>query len=334
MPQTIQTRDEHQLAQQLLKHWSITPRGVELITNETNAMFRVDTADGQCFALRIGHTRVCHDQDETRSELAWLAALDADTDLFVPRVVRTIDDDVLVPIENAGPWRNATLFEWMPGETVGEDLTEASAGAIGVLMADLHEHAGGFKLPDGCRVRRGDRVLPWSSRDFTCREPVLLFEERHRELYMPKMREAYEQGYALADHAISTLWASGVTPRLIHNDFHPWNLRRHEQRVGALDFEDLVLGYPVQDIATFWYYLTLREDGEQLAFDFRDGYESRRPWPVESAGRLHTLVIGRGLVLANFLLAGIDDYGPEKVRDWLERIGQRLVLWTAEHNRS
>jgi len=330
MPEATQTRDADHLARELLEHWPVEPRCVECIGDESNAIYRIESADNTQYALRIGHARVCHDEDETRAELAWLADLITSTTMFVPRIVRTRANDVLVPIAIDGPWRNATLFEWMPGETIGEQLDETTASDIGTLMAELHEHAGSFALPDGHRVRNGNRVLPWSSNEFSVREPVLLFEDRYRDLYADDMRDTYERAFAHADQAISTLWASGGKPRLIHNDIHPWNLRRDDQRIGVFDFEDLVLGYPVQDIATFWYYLSLREDGESLAYAFRDGYDSRRPWPVESAKRLNALVAGRGLVLANFLLAGIEEYGPDKVRGWLERIGERLVLWTAD----
>ena len=42
--------------------------------------------------------------------------------------------------------------------------------------------------------------------------------------------------------------------RILHNDLHQWNVRIYRGRLSPIDFEDLMWGWPVQDIATTLYY--------------------------------------------------------------------------------
>ena len=60
----------------------------------------------------------------------------------------------------------------------------------------------------------------------------------------------YEKAIAWTQEAITRLQASGEPLRLLHGDLHPWNVRSYRGVLSPIDFEDLMLGWPVQDIAT------------------------------------------------------------------------------------
>jgi Ser/Thr protein kinase RdoA (MazF antagonist) len=49
--------------------------------------------------------------------------------------------------------------------------------------------------------------------------------------------------------------------------------------LAAIDFEDLLYGYPIQDIAVSLFYVGWREDGKELMAAFREVYEEISPWP-------------------------------------------------------
>jgi Ser/Thr protein kinase RdoA (MazF antagonist) len=59
------------------------------------------------------------------------------------------------------------------------------------------------------------------------------------------------QGVASSRRRVS---ASGRR-RPIHNDLHPWNALVDRQRICAIDFENMLLGFPVQDIGTTLHHL-------------------------------------------------------------------------------
>ena len=73
-----------------LEEYDLDVTQVRLITNLFNAIFRIDTADGARYVMRVcradkGPTHLT----QLRSEMMWLAALRKDARLAVPEPVRT-----------------------------------------------------------------------------------------------------------------------------------------------------------------------------------------------------------------------------------------------------
>jgi Ser/Thr protein kinase RdoA (MazF antagonist) len=68
-----------------------------------------------------------------------------------------------------------------------------------------------------------------------------------------------------------------------------------------LDFEDVMLGYPVQDIAITLYYGRQRDDYESLREAFAQGYTGIRMWPVDRDGRIETLMAARSVNFINYV---------------------------------
>jgi len=96
-------------------------------------------------------------------------------------------------------------------------------------------------------------------------------------------------------------------------------------RVGTFDFEDLMWGWPVQDIATTFYYFYGEARFDELLEAFKRGYTSLREWPERVPGEITTFIAGRALVLANDLL--IDTSSPEwqaAIPRYFERTEARL----------
>ena len=53
-----------------LKQYKLHIKNVRLVTNHLNAIFRVDTNDGQIYALRISHP-TWRTNDDLQAELHW-----------------------------------------------------------------------------------------------------------------------------------------------------------------------------------------------------------------------------------------------------------------------
>ena len=102
--------------------------------------------------------------------------------------------------------------------------------------------------------------------------------------------------------AIARLHATGPM-RLLHGDLHVWNVLVHRGQLAAIDFEDLMWGWPIQDIGTALYYLYHRPDFAAVRSTASAGATSewprgRRPNPATWS----TFIAGRALVLANDVL--------------------------------
>jgi Ser/Thr protein kinase RdoA (MazF antagonist) len=70
----------------------------------------------------------------------------------------------------------------------------------------------------------------------------------------------------------------------------------------VLDFEDVMLGAPVQDLAITLSYNRQHPEYEQLLAAFVEGYRSIREWPVEYEGQLLLLMAARSVMLINYVL--------------------------------
>ena len=73
--------------------------------------------------------------------------------------------------------------------------------------------------------------------------------------------------------------------RIIHGDLHQWNVRNARGVLSPIDFEDLMLGWPMQDIATTLYYFDA-ENISALRDAFQTGYTRQARGPKNTRVRL------------------------------------------------
>lgn len=299
---------------------------MRLITNDMNGIFRLDTRDGRKFILRVTQPEGGHNRDHVVAEMDWLAALARDTDLSVPRPLPAKDGSLVIEAGAGGvpEARLCEIFSWVEGKDLAEDMSEFNVSKLGELMAGLHEHASTYHPPSELSLLRFDRVFPFP-------EPVLLFEKAFSPLFPAARRVVYERGIAWTQESIDRLKASGEPMRIIHGDLHQWNVRNQRGALSPIDFEDLMLGWPVQDIATTLYYFGSK-DFTRLRDAFQEGYTRRSPWPERHAGEIDSFIAARGLGLANFILNDPNPAWRGKAGEFIERVEKRLLILMEKNN--
>lgn len=291
-----QARRLRPLALNALKQYPLDVARLRLVTNDFNGIFRVDTTDGQKFILRVTLPEGGHTLEHVSAEMDWLAALARDTSLSVPRPLPARDGRLVVEAQAEGvpQLRLCEVFSWVPGKDLADDMSEANIARLGELMALLHLHARAYQPSTQLSLLRFDRPFPFP-------EPVLLFNEPFAALFPPERRAVFENAIAWAQESIDRLQASDEPMRILHNDLHPWNVRNFYGVLSPIDFEDLMLGWPVQDIATTLYYFP-EENYAALRAAFQGGYTRRCPWPERHPGEIDSFIAARGFGLANFIL--------------------------------
>jgi Ser/Thr protein kinase RdoA (MazF antagonist) len=288
--------DLHALALTVLESYPLSVRRIELLADYTNTLFRVVAEDGAAFVIRVGIAGpVAHPEDVIRSEMMWLETLDRETDLVVPRPLRTRDGELLVSASTprAGP-RNCVVCSFLPGRLLAHELDRAGMHEFGVFAARLHRHGATLPPPPGFSIPVYDSALPYG-------RPAVLFEGDHRDLMPSGLLDRCVTMRALVERAIGRL-AGREPARVIHGDLYPWNAVVNEGAIGVFDFEELLRGWPVQDIAGTFFTLWERPDFPSLSDSFRDGYESVAEWPEREPGEIPTFMAGRALILANDVL--------------------------------
>jgi Ser/Thr protein kinase RdoA (MazF antagonist) len=309
-----------------LERYDLDVKRVRLMTNSTNGIFRVDTPDEK-YVLRITDPLSCLSLEEIRSEMTWLAALGRDTDLGVPTPLTTRQGTLVTTVEVAGvpEARHCAVFNWVPGRNLSERLTPENVYRLGGLAAQLHEHAATFTPPEGFRVRKRDNVFPFANPDFSYVEPIVLFDEAYREHFPPGRRALYEKAVGRVQKAVDELCADQEGLRVIHNDLHQWNVKVHRGRVYALDFENLMWGYPVQDVATTLFYIQWQRRRDELVEAYRQGYTSRGAWPEQYAGQIDAFIGGHGMMLINYLLICDTPEDQRLASDYIARVESHLA---------
>jgi Ser/Thr protein kinase RdoA (MazF antagonist) len=262
---------------------------------------RADADDGRRYALRC-RPRADRAFGNIPLELAWTAALRAETEVRPPVPVPGLDGQLVQELVLAGAADayDCVLFEWIPGPELADRLTPANARLLGQLSARLHEHAANYRPPPEIAVRRLDRLVRDGERD------VLLGHDHPR--FLPSTRRAVFEAVASRLHdVLAGLYSDPAGRRLVHADLHHENVKVHRGHLRPLDFYEVVWAYPVQDVALTLYDLRYYADCQPHGYPairdaVADGYASRLPWPETHRDQIDTLVAGRLLRRANYVL--------------------------------
>jgi len=312
-------RRMHGLALAALQECDLSVANLRFISDGWNYVFRVDTSGGEKFVLHITRPGN-YGPEDVGSEMLWLDSLRRDTDLILPTPLRTRDGAFFTTQQVAAvpEARHAVIFSWVPGKDLGDALTPANYAATGELLARLHQHAVAWTPPAGFAIRRNDNV-------FNPTDSPILFESAFRDRLNRNLWELLTRAHETVDTAQKELWNRGQLPQVIHYDLHQWNVKVQRGQVHPIDFEDLVWGYPVQDIGLIFYYIELREDAAGLRQAFQEGYTRRLPWPERYPGEIAIHTVRRVLDFANLLIDEQDPMEQEFVRGFFERTEGRLT---------
>lgn len=283
-----------------LSHYELPLKQVRLVTNHLNGIFRVDTKDGETYALRISHPTWRTD-DEFQTELHWLQTLARETTIGVPTLFLNTQGKLFtrVTCDGVPEPRRAVLMSWIRGRMLSEQLSPHNFTKFGVLAARLHEHGAKWSVPSDFNVRIRNSLYVRGEKDE--------LHEMNRELFPEKSYTIFEQVRDHVQQAFAQLYRDGQGVQIIHADLHQENIKVFRGTLFPFDFEDSILGYPVQDIAQTFYDLLffseLSNTEYQLLRDaFIQGYRSYQPWPEAYPGQIDTFIAGQQLWRTNFVI--------------------------------
>ena len=301
------------LAVAALESYDLDVRAVRLIDDGWNCVFRVETPNGP-LALRVTRPTPGREAASVHSEVAFMTALAESTDVRVPRVIPNRAGALVTVAAAAGvpQPRACVVFSWLGGRLLGEQVSSRRWHDLGDLMGRMHDFARGWRPPSDFAAPTYDSVLPYG-------EALVMFEPGRADLHGAS--QLLQEAYHRTAERIRAL--NHEQPRIvIHGDLHAWNVKVRHGLLSPFDFEDLLHGVPILDVATSLYYVRDRADYLSLAVAFRAGYERRLPWVEHEPGELDRLLIARGLDLLNTTLLGPD----MEVDDWQAFIRRRVTL--------
>ncbi len=269
-----------------LAHYPIEVESIRLLNHGFNTTFRVDTVDRRRFSLRLNVNSRRTDAF-IGAEMAWLAALSSETDLWVPTPQRSREGSLLVHVEFPDLERTlpASLFQWLPGPDLGDDATPAQVREVGRATAALHAHGERWSPPAGTELPAIDTILMDVPYHLDSDHPLLSAADH----------EVIDVAFAQVQGHYDTLFAD-ATRHPLHADLHIWNLKWYRGRLSVFDFDDSGIGVPVQDLAISAYYL---RDNDAQESALLEGYQDVRALPSYTTDQFEATVASRNLVLLN-----------------------------------
>jgi len=318
-----QTRRLRALALEAIKAYPLKLEKLALIQNSWNATYRIDTTQGKTYMMRVNRAGPgAHTIEELEVEMAWVGALYRETKLGVPKPLANRKKSLITVTEARGipEPRHCVVFSWLPGKVVGDKATPENYFKLGQASAQLHLHAKTFKSPHPKKIRIHNNPLPF-------RDENVLFDPAYQKWFTAKQRKIIEQAMLHTQAAIDYLYRKRGR-RIIHNDLHHWNAMLHEGKVAPFDFEDLMWGYPVQDVATTMFHVQYADTFSDLLESFRQGYETITTWPERYDGEINHYMAARRLMFINYLIQSADpeerDFAPQYIKTAVSRLQKYL----------
>jgi Ser/Thr protein kinase RdoA (MazF antagonist) len=293
LPRRTQLARMRQLAAAALAAYDLPPERLTLLAHLFNTTFRVDTATGQRYVLRI-HRAGAPTVESVGSELAWLAALRRDTPLEVPAPVPTRGGALLTVASTPGvpDPHICVLFRWLPGHLLRHGLTPRHMERVGVLMAQLQNHAAHWDRPPGFTRGRVDwpvamgRTLP----DPYGPEVVTYIETLVAGTLSAAEAAPVTEALARVRAAAQALGQGPDAFGLIHADLHYGNLLFARDTVRAIDFDDCGFGFRLFDFGVMLSAVLDWPDYPALRAALLAGYRRVRPLSAEHEAHLDAFI--------------------------------------------
>jgi len=281
-----------------------------------NTLFRVDTVGGPTLALRLSPEGTIHAPGCEIAEADWLGALREDTLLSVPELHTTTDGALMVEVgsPDVPGVRRCAVFGWLPGEPMSQHPTADLAAKAGRISAALHKHGALHSTPSPSTVLVADRVIYW-------RMASLLDE------LIPSYGSLFTEATERAQQVIDRLWHHPPHPvHLVHGDLTLYNIMAFEGHLTPIDFQDMIWGFELQDVAITIASLRSFDDADALVSAFFSGYAQVRTLPDHDTETLEGLIAARQIDSLNYALyvrkPELDTVVPEMARSmtqWLNR---------------
>lgn len=286
------------LAVRALDSYPLADRKLRFIADEENTTFRVDATapDGRNRFLFRVHRPARHGRNvdsiaAINSELSWLSALRAETDLLVPAPFRTIDGKlttVAVSADMPEP-QVCSVLRWMDGRVHAATPRPVHLRRLGSVMARLHNHAGRWRGPPGfARIRWDWETFFGDIKVYGGRSAADLWD-----LLPDDLRCRFARVASGMRGVMTRMGDDADNFGLIHADLHLRNVLFWRDKAGIIDFDDCGFGYWLYDLAVPLRELRRRTDYEHFRSALIDGYIQHRSLTPGSLAYLDDFIATR-----------------------------------------
>lgn len=221
------------------------PEGVlTFVSHGENTTFRHDSADGRHLVRVHRPHRHGRDADPARaieSEIAWMTAIRADTDIHVPRARPARDGAMTARVTAGAETRVVSVLRWMNGRIHENSPRPVHFARLGAAMAALHHHA------DSWTPRAGFIRIDWNHDTFFGN--VMVYGDLPAEECWKLLPARLRSRFDAVSERLRPIIAADTDTGLIHADLHLGNALFDAGQVKLIDFDDCGTGPRLYDVA-------------------------------------------------------------------------------------
>ena len=273
----------------IMAQYPVTVESFENINHGFNSSFKVSAISGELFALRI-NTNSKKNASEVLGEVLLLEYINQEAIVLAPKPLRTSDGSAFAKIHADFLGREvfAVLCEWIDGEELDVDPIDDEFFELGINMAKLHKGLADCPEDIAKLLPRIDRTL------FNSPDNIRKVDERLDS----EIRKLIDETFKKSDAVFESL-ANSDQLLPIHADLHVHNVLRTPKGLAVIDFDDVGIGYQIQDLSVTKFYLRYESGRDLLVLA---GYESIKPLPKYEVDQFEAIMASRQLLLLNDLL--------------------------------
>lgn len=234
--------NESLLLSRILSHYELRVVSHEHLRTSENRVVRVETDDGQSYALRIRRILGAY-RERIESELRVLDAFSAVAREAIPVPLATRDGRLYCIVPHEGADYMGVLFRWVPGEPAGgAGLTSFHLAAMARAVADFHAFSRTYDPPAGFDRPVYDEECFFGATSW-----------RADPAFVERLPRDHVEFLSAADAAIRVRLRKYPCNRdtfgLIHYDLHAGNFLFQEGVANMIDFDECGFGWYLFDLA-------------------------------------------------------------------------------------
>jgi Ser/Thr protein kinase RdoA (MazF antagonist) len=293
---------------------SATLRLINLSENET---YLVEGPDFKA-VLRL-HRIGYHSKRAIECELAWAAALNADTGIKTPHVIAGRNDALIQTITPDGlPPQHAVLFEFIEGDHPNEEQDLVSAFQnLGALAAKTHQHSTNWTRPEPFER------LTWDLNSVFGPD-ANWGDWRNAPNVTNDIRRILERVERVIIHRFKAFGKDDSRYGLIHADMRLANLLVKDGDTRLIDFDDCGFGWYLYDFAAAISFMEDHAQIPALRTAWVQGYRAHRALSEFEEAELDSFIMLRRMALLAWIGTHMDSTEPQALAPEFARVTAEL----------
>lgn len=259
------------------------------LCHSENATYRVDTPDGNRFAMRVHRTNY-HNRTNIESELAWLDALRS-AGFEVPQAIAGNDRHYVQSVQNGHDIkRNIVLFKWIDGVMPSIDVDMTAFQQLGAITANLHNHSRRWAKPVWFKRLVWDHeTMVGAQGHWGDWRNTAGLNDSHSRLINEALCRVREEllGYGKGEQHYG----------LIHADLRLTNLLILGGTTRVIDFDDCGYGWYMHDLAAALSFIEHHQRINNWIENWLKGYEVSGHLDDRDIAMIPTFIIQRRIQL-------------------------------------